>query len=775
MATKVGSPLITIDELDMGLAESDALAELAQAGMDVSPQQPADEMAVDEFIQGGGDEPQQDAIVAAPDRALRVLGDYLVELRQYGIDERWGLDENTMMNIAFRHGHQFVEVDRSRRAVVEIPAPQDTVRRSINRFEPWYRTQHSKLSSGVPDYHLRPKNRQLTDRDAARYADELAEWIIPMAFGPQMRSECAMWKLLAGNVVLYAGLEWVPDEMYAQQTGLNSRPDLVFEAFPPHMVWGDLRAESIERSRYLGIDRPITVSEARAMFPESAHLILPEGVSPERMLAMRNRGAAGMLAPDDPFGLDGNVTPGPESRGLESEDDTIICEFWGRPGIVLQASMLDQLPGDRIPFEVIETHAGASLDPLVRFPMGLFVAFTTQGDVLAAAPNPFEFLPFRVMKFSQSPGLFGPAPATPLRPVQQAINWVESLRESGIELTGAPKILQPIESRMRRRGFIAGAVQYVKYRANRFGAKPEYMNPPNLPADLVQFENRLDLVWQDLAGTHDSYQGKLPSGDMSGVAISLLQEQDLSQLGYAGSDEEDGFIEILQMSFRHVQQFFPSNDPRLINIAGDAPYLLRAFLGAQIKEGLDVQVVRGSSIPRSPAAVESKAKEAWTMGALVDRYGRPDARRLQEVLGFGTADELFAEEELDIQNARAEEDFFLSLAPEEAALLLMAATAGQIHPLLIPKPEDDGMVHEYQHRMRLKLLRQDPRATPFHVELVRMHWGFHVQIIAPLLQQTDPGALLGAAGTPQQGMLGPGQQQGQDQQQGAPQAAGDER
>ena len=44
------------------------------------------------------------------------------------------VDEQILLNMAFRFGHHYVEVDRARRSVVPTPAPRDIVRRKIQKI-----------------------------------------------------------------------------------------------------------------------------------------------------------------------------------------------------------------------------------------------------------------------------------------------------------------------------------------------------------------------------------------------------------------------------------------------------------------------------------------------------------------------------------------------------------------------------------------------------------------------------------------------------------------
>lgn len=694
--------------------------------------------------------------------ARRSLGDFLIRLREVAVERRWGVDEATLLNFAFRYGHHYVEVDPARRQVLPLPAPRDAVRRKIQKFEPWFRGQHGKMSAAIPQYHLRPKTRQQEDRDAAKFAEELAEWRVPQTYSLDNRAEIAMWMLLAGTAVVHVGVTYedADDYLIDLETGQPlPRPVMETEVFGPQQVWCDDKVPTISRMRWFGVDRFVPVAEARALYPENRQDIVGEiPVGAERGLTVARR-VQRLTAREDPFHeeLRGEVSSGP-GVAVDEEEETVLCEFYGKPGLVLEVPFLDLLPPDSVPMEVI--HPGGAEPALVRFPEGLYVVFTASGTVLDISPNIYGKLPFRDFRFSKSSGFYGYAPATPLREIQQAINWVYSMSEQHLLKVGNAQLLIPREARMKRRGLMTTAWQRIFYRANRFGAKPEYMRPPPWPVDATRLLEQLDRAWMDISGMHEVTEGRIPSSDISGVAISLLQEQDAHQLGFASEDLEDGFVDIVKMELEFIQRFFPANDPRLVQLAGDAAYSLRAFMEANLADGLDVQVVRGSALPRSPAAVKAEAKELFMMGALTDDFGRPDVRRLQNLFGLGSEDELYAEQEADVQNARNEEELILSLSVEQAALILaLFMQTGQLPGPIMPQPEDDPVVHERQHRLTLKRLRTDQRVHPMNAEVLRLHWKFTVLMAAEVLAVAQPGAVAAVVGP---GALGGGQQQGEE-------------
>jgi hypothetical protein len=691
--------------------------------------------------------------------ALVALGDLLSFLRQQAVEDRWAIDQNILLNFAFKNGHHYIEVDRGRRAVVPLPAPRGIVRRSVDKFGPWYRAQHGKLSGGMPQSQVVAKSNTTENKDAAEYGEELEEWIAPQAWSHQHRSELAMWMLLGGTATMFQGIEWSrdPDPDYFEATGgedeqgMMHRPDLVFQIHSPLEIWTDNRTASVSGKRWIGRDLFMPVSEARALYldPDDQRRIVPiSGDAMERGYHTL-RDTQRLLGMSDPWGRAG---PSSGPRLIDEEDEAVVSEFWGRAGIVLQGQHFDGLVGVQgLTVEVLDDGSEGQL-PLVRFPNGIRVTFTPEGWILEIADNHHRYLPFQEFKCSQSAGYWTPAWATMLREINGAINWNVSLSEQHLVRVGNPTLLEPTEAQVHRRGGILGTISRLIYRGNRFNNKPEWMNPPTMPSDRVQLMTELERIWQDVAGIHEVSQGRLPTR-LSGVAVALLQEQDVSQLGFAGQEIEAGYASVMRMALRSIQAFFPDTDPRLRRLAGDGPYRLRAFMAADVENDLSIQVRPGSAIPRSPAAVKAEAMELWEAGALLDDFGRPDFRKLMEAYGQGSRDELYFEDDVDEQNARTEEELILDLHPtlaEQVAFIFMQT--GELPPPFNVKAFDNDLVHERRHRLTLKKLALDPNVGDLQKQLLEWHWMGHVAAALPILAQTNPdvvaGLLAGPAGGP---------------------------
>jgi hypothetical protein len=649
------------------------------------------------------------------DRIKRAVAEIVLRYRRHIHQRRWAVDRNTFLNEAFDKDAQYVEFDPARRTVVTQPAPRDSIRRTINLMKPYNRTQESRLVRGQPTYQATAIKDDPNGEDAAELAGDLVPWISKIINIRKIRQKIAFWLQRAGTLVLFNLWDFDDGPVVEDDEGEEIPGGMpLTDVHPPHEVfYYPTTATDIDSATGIGRDLRIGRAEAVGLFPDLAGKLTTPSSDETRSSSRLARAIR-----DFPAGQSGwhSQTLGTGVSGISStdnvdggtEDESMLIEFWVQAG----AAIYD--PGG---------------SEIFVFPNGLRLVMTAMGQIGHWGPNVYERLPCTRIGFSAAAGFWSPAPATPLRPLQMAINWAYSLWEEHMILAGRPIMLWPRQAKAAWRRLQDLTTKMLQYVAGPKGQTPGYLDPPTFPAQLPAILEFLLQMWQDISGVHEVSKGQLPSAGISGVAISLLQDQDDTQLGYAIGEIEEGLADMMEQHLENIRRFV--NFEMLADGLGDSQRQARLFKGTDLHEGVSVSVIPGSALPKAPAALQAMAKEAWLGGYMMDEYNQPDWRRLQVIMGLGNEDRLFDELQQDKNNASLEEDTILAMAPEEILLVLAYVKfAGILPEEFLPRRYDDHIVHEMRHKRRLKELRErmaqgDSRATPEVLILLELHWEMH--------------------------------------------------
>lgn len=660
-------------------------------------------------------------------------------------DKRTATDRNTFLNEAFDKDAQYVEWDPARRIVMAIPAPRNSIRRTLNVTKPYNRAMESRLTKGQPSYQVRADQSDPMAEDVAELANDLIPWIEKQIAVRHLRGKLAFWLQRAGTAFVFNlwDDEGGEEQEIMGQSVVQGAP--FADVHPPHETF-HVPSTATTLDQCDGIGRIMRLSRAQAtkMFPNMAGKWMSAvdtmgTVDVTRSLRNLQHGQFGWLSQES---LSSSASP------VEGDEDEVaLVEFFLRPG----AALMD-FEGDEI----------------IHFPKGARIVFDLSGQVAwFSRESRYAGLPVVRIGFTESASMWSAAPCTPLRPIQMAINWAYSLWEEHIMMAGRPIMLQPRQSRMAWRRLQDLTVRIIQWTAGPKGEKPEYLNPPNFPQTLPELLQFLLQIWQDVSGLHEVSRGQLPAAGISGVAIQLLQDQDDSQIGFSIHQLEDGLAKIMEQQLTNLQRFVKL--PQLVQLAGDSVYQARLFQGTDLGKGVTVTVVPGSALPKSPAALEAKAKELWLSGVLVDDYMQPDWRRMLAITGLASEDRLYDELQQDKNNAMMEEEELMALPPEIVMMsLAFIEQTGQLPNDLMPKLYDDHIVHEARHRRRLKELREamgreKPDINPMNVQLFEAHWQAHIPLAQAQRMGLPPMPGFGSASgqiSPQLGGAGqPGEQQ----------------
>lgn len=695
----------------------------------------------------------------AADPTRQKVVEVLLRIRRQVTHRRWAVDRNTFLNEAFDKDAQYVEFDPSRRVVVTMPAPRDSIRRTINLTKPYNRTQESRLVRGQPTYQATAMKDDPNGEDAAELAGDLIPWIAKLIKIRKVREKIAFWLQRAGTVILFNTWDF-DDGPIVESEGEEIPGGMpITDTHPPHEVfYYPTTATDIESATGIGRDLRIGRAEAVSLFPNLGGKLANPSSDDTRSSTRLARairdfpaGQSGWHSQTLGYGVTGISATDNLDQG--SEDESMLIEFFLQAG----AGIFD--PGG---------------STLYTFPDGLRVVMTSMGEIGHWGPNVYEKLPATRIGFSAAAGFWSPSPATPLRPIQMAINWAYSLWEEHIILAGRPIMLWPRQAKAAWRRLQDVATRLLQYVAGPKGQAPDYLKPPSFPTMLPELIGLLLQFWQDISGVHEVSKGELPAAGISGVAISLLQDQDDTQLGFAIGSIETGLADMMEQHLENIRQFVQFE--MLADGLGDSRHQAKQFKGTDLHEGVQVNVTPGSALPKAPAATQAMAKEAWLGGYFMDEFNQPDWRRLQVVMGLGNEDRLFDEMQQDKNNAAMEDETLLSMDPDDIELVLAyVGYAGVLPDEYLPRRYDDHIVHETRHKRNLKELRErmaqgDSRVTPSVLILLELHWEMHQ---LPALEQRMGMPHMGGFGAAT-GEVNPQGQPGAEPQAGA-QAAADKR
>lgn len=629
------------------------------------------------------------------DRIQKKVAEIVLAHRFSITNRRWATDRNTFLNTAFDLDAQYVEWDSARRVVVNVPSPRNAVRRTLNLIKPYNRAQSSRLTAGQPTYQVTGNTSDPNKEDAAELGNDLIPWIEKQIKIRKTRSEIAHWIQRSGTIVSFN--LWDFDQ------------SLPFsDIHPPHeCFYYPISARDLDSATGMGRDLRMSRGDALRLFPDLAPHVGGTGSSESfnagertsRILRDFPAGQSGWLARFAQF------APMAGGDGFGEGDEVVLVEFFLEENGILMDGRSNEI---------------------FVFPKGLRLVTTTSGEIGLFEDNVYQRVPATRIAFSESAGFWSPSPITPLRPIQQAINWAYSLWEEHLVLAGRPVMLWPRQAKAAWRRLQDLTTRILRYASGPKGEAPAYLKPPDFPHTLPLLLDFLIQMFQDVSGIHEVSKGQLPAAGISGVAIQLLQDQDDSQIGFVVGQLEAGLADIMEQHLTNMQNFI--EEAKMVELAGNSIHQSKQFIGTDLAGGVAVSVLPGSGLPKSPAATQAMAKEAWLGGYLNDEFDLPDWRQLLKIMGLGNPERLFDELQQDKNNAGMEEEAFLTLDPQMIQLVLaFVEVNGRLPEEFMPRRYDDHIVHEKRHRRRLKELRESAASgqqgiEPGAVIVLELHW-----------------------------------------------------
>lgn len=562
-----------------------------------------------------------------PRQERRLIEDQTVQqlssLAEIGKQARAPFEPEWYMNVAFFQGKQWLNYAGGRLNKPNIPRHRVTF--TDNRIIGAVRTEIAKMTKTKPAWVAVPRTDDEEHIEAARMVEQMLDF---------------EWESLRMSRKLRAALKWSRvtgagfwkiyfDKTKGQKTKVMVGPD-------------GQPATDPDSGRVVRADDPATKAILSQLPPEQA------AAFKEQLIA---EGEC-CIEVKSPWEL--IVDPLADDEGLESAEWIIeesvrsVSYLHQRYNVVLEpdADAISGLVESRMAGQTGSSAAYKGVrvfeywrKPCSEEPEGRRVVWV-KNRILEEGANPYGWLPYVMFGGIPVPGRFWPTSIVEqLRSIQSELNKTRSqIRENAARI-GNPSLLESSQAKVEYTG-VPG--ERIKYDPTMPDSVPQYLQPPTMPAYVLEEPSRLLEAIQDISGQHEVTQGKVPAGITAASAINLLLEQDDTRLGPDIADMELSLADAGHQLVTLIGKFYKTD--RIVRLSGEDGVWNVFDFKAEVTEGVDhVEVQTGSAMPRSKAARQAQMQELLN---LVIQYGLPlrerDLRRFFADFEFAGLERMFA-------------------------------------------------------------------------------------------------------------------------------------
>lgn len=478
----------------------------------------------------------------------------------------------------------------------------------INRIRSFARTEHSKFVSQEPTINIVPASSEDADFRAATAGEQVWRSCSSTGYLDTHVSETMWWKVLTGNGFLKTYWDGQSEDPVSKELGIVRYGSVT----PFHLFVPDLREPSIEDQPFLFNGYTKTVEWARQRFPEEI-----KGCAPNDLQLNRR--------------IENPAT----SRITEYPNSVVVLEVWVKPGAtkILPEGGLLHLVGSTL--------------------MG----------ISKKIPYNHGNYPYAHFGHLYSGSFYRDSAIDDLIELQDEYNAIRSDINRAARVAGRPQ-------------FAAQKGSYTIARhTNQPGLVIEY-NPgfqPPTPLPMVELpqyvqaqQDRILADFEDISGQHEVSRGQAPGrGVTAGTAIAYLQESDDQYLTPQYRSDERAFEKVAKQTLELFVQYVDT--PRKVRSLGaDRSFDTMLLSGADIRNGTDVRVEKGSTISTSQVARRAEIKELVGLGIItpeqaLDLLEMGGSERLRETVDIARSKA--GRENIKLQNldkvevVKAEDDF----------------------------------------------------------------------------------------------------------------------
>lgn len=534
---------------------------------------------------------------------------------------RLSTERQWYLNLAFYFGKQWVVLLRGGNNYgpnttsprLYVPnAPYYRARPVINKCRPTIRTEISQLTANKPNASVVPASAEDRDMYAAMAGEQIWEHHYREKKLKSIIRRTMWWTTICGTAFMKC--YWDPnagESILDPTTGqITKQGDIVYcPETPFHVFCPDLKEEELENQPFL--------IHAQLKSPEFIKMNFPETFKDNKQ-PPNNGTDVNSIMEESFLNLVG-------TQPLQKRNDILVLEVWVKPG--------------RIPL----------------MPNGAM--FTIVGDQIVQGFGQWPYkhgkYPFAKFDHIQGGKFYAHSVLEDLIPLQKEYN-----RTRGQIIEGKNRMAKP--QLLAARGSIDPSKitsepgQVIQY-------TPGYPEPKPLPLQaiptyVIDELERIKQDWNDISGQHEVSHGQVPPGVTAATAIAYLQERDESKLSATFDSLEEGVEKIAGLTLSYAHEYW--DDQRTVKVTGpEGSFDTLAFKGSDLRNGLDIRVEAGSSLPVSKAA-----KQAFIMDMM--KMGFIDPDKGLEVMDMGGINKLYEQIQTDRRQVQRENLRMSKITPD---------------------------------------------------------------------------------------------------------------
>lgn len=534
-------------------------------------------------------------------------------------EARRNIEANWLLNINFLLGNQYAEITPTGE-ITDFGKQYFWQEREVyNHIAPIIETRLAKLARVKAGISVRPATEDDKDVKSAKFATKLLSAALSEGDLARLSTVCNYWAEVTGTC--FYKVRWNP--AIGAIVGEDEKGEPIMEGglelaiCPPYEIYPDTLFAS-------DLDDCVSLIHARAYPIAQIEEIWGVEVAEEEINVI-------------------NMDSYPTGGGLGYSAHNLKVFGGAKHGYAL----------------VIEHYT----KPCKQHPLGRLV-IVASGKLLHKGELPYQNrvdgergFPFvRHYAISQPGSFYGLSLIERLIPVQRAYNGVKNRKHEFLNRLALGVMTVEDGSvdidNLEEEGLSPGKV--LIYRQG--SPAPRMMAAGSVPAEFRDEEDRLLSEFITLSGISDFVtKSNLPAVTISGIALSLLIEQDDTRLTVTAESIRNSIKEVGKQTLRLFKQFASKN--LLQKIAGDNNQLEQfAFENNDISSE-NLVFDSENELAETPANRKNMAIELLKLGLLGDENGKLSTHtkvKLLEVLGFGNWEASRSLDELHIKKAEKE-------------------------------------------------------------------------------------------------------------------------